>query len=455
MTTSYHEYFRGKCITLMGLGLLGRGVGDARFLAECGAELIVTDKKSAEELATSVAELSDLPNITFRLGEHNLEDFRDRDLIIKAAGVPQDSPFIAEARAAGIPIAMTTALFSQFAKEAGATIVGVTGTRGKSTTTAMIAEILEQAGKSVLVGGNVRGVSTLALLPEVTAETHAVLELDSWQLQGFGEAKLGPDVGVFTTLYPDHLNYYKNDTAAYLADKANIFLYQDEADTIVVGEQAADTVLARYGDAMPARRVIARATDVPQDWVLGVLGEHNRANAACALAAARALGVDDGITRAALQSFRGVPGRLENLGVFAGVRVYNDNNATTPDATLAAIRALTEVGVKNVILIMGGDDKGLDMSALVAELPRCKAVVLFKERGTDRIREQVFALEHEGLQVFQEEGLAACVEQAFHVAAAGDIILYSPAFSSFGRFFKNEYDRNDQFVALIQSHNQS
>src|SRR6185295_7847351 len=106
-------HFRGKRITVMGLGLLGRGVGDARYLAECGAELIVTDLKSPEELSESVAKLKSFSNITFVLGEHRQEDFRDRDLIFKAAGVPLDSPYIAEAKKNGIPVRMSADLFAE------------------------------------------------------------------------------------------------------------------------------------------------------------------------------------------------------------------------------------------------------------------------------------------------------------------------------------------------------
>ncbi len=173
----------------MGLGLLGRGVGDARYLAENGAELIVTDLKSTDALAPSLALLEGVPGIEYRLGEHRLEDFRDRDLILKAAGVPLDSPYVAEAKAQGIPVRMSADLFMELS---GVNCIGVTGTRGKSTVTHMVASILEGAGKHVLLGGNVRGVSTLALLPEATPASIAVLELDSWQCQGLGGSEAEP-----------------------------------------------------------------------------------------------------------------------------------------------------------------------------------------------------------------------------------------------------------------------
>ncbi len=248
-------YFFGKRITVMGLGLLGRGVGDARYLAQCGAELIVTDLKTREQLAESVAELEKFLNITFVLGEHRLEDFRGRDLILKAAGVPLDSPYVAEAKKHHIPVRMSADLFMEIA---GIPTIGITGTRGKSTTTHMVAAILEAADRRVLLGGNVRGVSTLALLKDVLAlhaphsgasgkrhakqDVLAVLELDSWQCQGLAEAQISPDVAVFTTFYPDHLNYYTGNLDAYLADKASIFLCQKPEDTLVLGAQCAGLV---------------------------------------------------------------------------------------------------------------------------------------------------------------------------------------------------------------------
>ena len=275
------EYFRGKKITVMGLGLLGRGVGDVKYLAECGAELVVTDLKTCEQLAESMRQLESFPNITFVLGEHRLEDFKDRDMILKAAGVPLDSLHIAEAKKNNIPVRMSADLFVELS---GITTVGVTGTRGKSTVTHMIHAILKEAGKKVLLGGNVRGVSNLALLTEATAEHVAVLELDSWQLQGFGEARLSPHIAVFTTLYPDHQNYYKEHPEQYLADKANIFLNQTEVDMLVLGKQCAPTIIEKYGEQIESKVVIADELKLPDTWTLCIPGLHTRYNAALALA---------------------------------------------------------------------------------------------------------------------------------------------------------------------------
>ena len=429
-------YFKGKKITVMGLGLLGRGVGDTRYLAECGAELIVTDLKSEQQLKESVEQLRSFSNITFVLGEHRLEDFRGRDLILKAAGVPLDSAYIVEAKNNGIPVRMSADLLMELS---GVPAIGVTGTRGKSTVTEMVSEILTEASLPVALGGNVRGVSNLALLPSVTPETTLVLELDSWQCQGLGEASLSPQVAVFTTFYPDHLNFYKNDLGQYLLDKANIFLFQDPDDTLVVGSQCAPQLIEAFGENIISNIVIADEKKLPDDWQLKIPGMHNRYNAGLALAAARAYGIDDEVSRHALESFKGVPGRLELAAEKEGVKVYNDNNSTTPEATLAALDAL---GTANTVLIMGGADKELDMNKLLIRLPELKRIILLAGTGTSRVLEFI-----EGASVF--DTLEAAVAEAFASAHPGDTILFSPAFASFG-MFTNEYDRGDQFNALVQ-----
>lgn len=431
----------------MGLGLLGRGVGDTRFLAENGADLIVTDLKSKAELLPSLEALNDFSGITYVLGEHRLEDFRDRDFILKSAGVPLDSPYIAEALRNGIPVEMSTSLF---AKLAPVTIIGVTGTRGKSTTAQLIYEILnkgfEGSGKRVFLGGNVRGVATLPLLHDAKAGDYAVLELDSWQLQGFGEAQISPHIAVFTTFYPDHQNYYRHDMDRYLSDKANIFKYQTESDILILGRQAAPIIKSAYPDIKS--RIIEGLT-FPAGWRLNIPGEHNLDNAALAIEVGRQCGIDLEKIRPVIEAYRGVPGRLQRVRELNGISFYNDTTATTPDAARAALYAL---GVnKNLILIMGGSDKELDMSGFLNEIPRmCKATVVLPGTGTERNREAIEALSNEGVTLTFATSMNQAVQSAFKQAATGNTILLSPGFASFG-LFKNEFDRGDQFVDSVMA----
>jgi UDP-N-acetylmuramoylalanine--D-glutamate ligase len=431
--SAYHDFFAGKRVTVMGLGVLGRGIGDAAFLASLGAKLTVTDRKREADLAPALRQLAEFSNIRYVLGEHRLEDFRDAEMVIKAAGVPLNSPYIQEARSAGVPVYMSTALFAKFARESGATIAGVTGTRGKSTVTHLVHHAIARAGKRTLLGGNVRGLSTLALLPTVTGGEIAVLELDSWQLQGFGDLRLSPEVAIFTNLLMDHLNYYP-DMDVYFADKANIFRNQKASDTLIVGAQVFDRVAASRPPAPP---VVPPA--IPSDWQLQIRGEHNRDNAALAAAALRALGLDERQVRDGLESFAGVEGRLQSISARRGLKIYNDNNATTPDATIAALRALAG---ENIVLIAGGADKGIPLDALVNEIKqRASAVILLPGTGTDRLAPLLDKCEI-------ATDMADAFGKATKAAKPGDVLLLSPGFASFG-LFTNEYERNDAFLAAL------
>ncbi len=431
----FGSFFKGKRITLMGLGLLGRGVGDAEFLARYASELIVSDLKSEQELEASLLRLKNFSNIHYTLGKHDLEDFKNRDLILKAAGVLLDSPYIAEAKKNGIPVRMSADLLMELSK---VKTIGVTGTRGKSTVAHMIAHALKRAGKHVILAGNIRGVSNLQLLTEVREDSLLVLELDSWQLQGFGEAKISPHIAVFTNFMQDHFNYYKGDEKTYFSDKANIFRFQKAGDTLIAGEG----IIERVRKEKPPRVPIV-PLPLPLDWKLKILGTHNRENAALAAQALRAAGLSDEEIKEGLGSFEGVEGRLQFVREINGIRIYNDNNATTPEATIAALKAL-DGGKKNIILIMGGADKGLDMSSLWKEImTRCKDLYFLSGTGIDRIRPQA-------PHVPVYDSLEEALREAFKGASTGDFILFSPAFASFG-LFKNEYDRNDQFMELVKN----
>ncbi len=439
----YKEFFKGKKITVMGLGLLGRGVGDALFLAECGAELTITDLKSKAELKESIAKLKKFRNIKYTLGEHKLEDFRNKDMILKAAGVPLDSIYIAEARKNKIPVEMSAALFARLS---GVPMVAVTGTRGKSTVTHFIAHILKASGQKVILGGNVQGVSNLQLLKNATKGGVAVFELDSWQLQGFGESRISPIIAVFTTFFPDHMKYYGNDMKKYFEDKANIFKYQTKNDLLVMGSQALP-FFENWKGEYRGKLVVARA-ELPKDFKIRLKGAHNVYNAILALEVVKRLGIKDEVIKKALASFKGVPGRLELVREVKGVKYYNDTNATTPDATVAALRALGEDS--QIVLIAGGSDKGLDMSALVNEIPKyTKAVFLLAGTGTDSLVNK-FKVESLSAQAgCKVKSLKEAVALARKIAKKGDTILLSPAFASFG-MFKNEYDRGDQFNKIVK-----
>jgi len=441
---NYKEYFRGKKVTMLGLGLLGRGLNDAKFLADCGADLLITDLKTAEQLAPTLKKLAKYKNIKYVLGEHRLEDFKDRDFILKAAGVPLDSIYITEARKNNIPIEMDESLFTKLAPEVK--VIGVTGTRGKTTTTYLIYEVLKQAlGERVHLGGNIKGLATLPLLKKVNPSADGgdvvVMELSSWQLQGFGEAGISPQISVFTNLMNDHLNYYKGSMDLYFSDKAKICTNQKAEDFIICGQKIAEKIKSC------SQKIMAKVSDVPKSWKLKVKGEHNLENIACAMAVARVLKIDDKIIKKAVENFGGVEGRQEFVKEYKGIKIYNDTTATTPDATIVALKSLgnpTSLRAsrgKNIVLIFGGADKGLDMAGLLKEIPKyCKKEILLAGTGSEKLAV---------LNFIKADSLGVAVKTALSFCQKGDILLFSPAFASFG-MFKNEFDRGGQFVKIIK-----
>ncbi|MCA1669319.1 MAG: UDP-N-acetylmuramoyl-L-alanine--D-glutamate ligase, partial [Thermomicrobia bacterium] len=345
--------------------------------------------------------------MTYRLGGHDDIRVRDYDIVVRNPAVPNEAPLLVEARAAGIPVEMEMTLFLAACP---APVIGVTGTKGKTTTALWIGHILRQWKPETVVAGNM-GISALDALPAITPQTPVVLELSSFQLEATDERGLSPQVAAITNLSPDHLDRYPN-FAAYAEAKWAIARYQTAADTLILPAETDDAAQAEPGPAFLAeRRQKARArvmpfgplppgagyppgawwiaaadtllwTDGARSYPLGqgsdlaLPGAHNRINACAAAAAAFAYGAPVDAVRAGLRTFRGTPHRYEDLGVIAGVRFINDTTATAPAAAVAAL-ATTPAPV---ILLAGGSDKGLDFTALVEAMLGAKAIILFDGR---------------------------------------------------------------------------
>ncbi|MEX2369299.1 MAG: UDP-N-acetylmuramoyl-L-alanine--D-glutamate ligase [Candidatus Paceibacterota bacterium] len=449
--SEYIDNFKGKKITMMGLGLLGRGVNVAKFLADCGAELIITDLKDKSELTDSLKQLKGYKNIKYVLGRHRFSEFKGRDMIIKAASVPKGSKYLERAREGGTPVEMDASLFSKLAPK-DAKIIGVTGTRGKSTVTHLLYELLKANKKRVYLGGNVKGVATLPLLKEVKSGDYVVLELDSWQLQGFGESRISPEYAVFTNLMADHQDYYKN-VRDYFRDKAYIFLYQKQDDFLVLSENSFKAVQKYYGGKMSTKikgkAAVAKPSILLNDYKVSLPGEHNRQNVAMAVQLAQLIGVPSSVSKQVVANFKPISGRLQYLRKIRDRKIYNDNNATTPEATVAGIRALSEKlerGSK-LTLIIGGSDKRLDTTELERVIKRqVENVVLLPGTGTDQIRFKLY--DDDDLSIDEAETVEAALELTLEMSSPGDTILFSPAFASFGQF-ANEYEREEAFLAAV------
>jgi UDP-N-acetylmuramoylalanine--D-glutamate ligase len=289
-------------------------------------------------------------------------------------------------------------------------------------------------------------------LKQVKADSLAVMELDSWQLQGWGWSNMSPQIAVFTSFMEDHLNYYQRDgeskdeaMARYFRDKAHIFLHQTDASTLVTTPAVFEwiqKVLPEY--TLGQELQLVDSSIIPEDTLLAMPGQHNRLNAALAISALEAVGIERDVASEAVGSFPGVEGRLQLVKTIDNIRIYNDNNATTPQATQAALEAL-DAGNKNIILIAGGADKNIPIENLAYAITQhCKQVILTPGNGTNRLLE----LLHGGMSISVVENLQQAVVAARTNAENGDIILFSPAFASFAQY-KNEYQRNDEFLELV------
>lgn len=447
---------RGKRVLVMGLGLQGSGIAAARYAAQQGAIVRVTDMKLPEVLAPSVRALSGLP-IEFILGQHRKEDFLWAEIVIRNPGVPLSSPWLRLAQQHGARIEMEIALF--FLACPGR-IIGITGTRGKTTTTSLLYEILRASGAPAVLGGNVAGIETLSLLPQITAETCVVLELSSWQLEGLAPHALSPSVAVMTNIYPDHLNTY-DSMEEYAAAKANIFRYQFSSDLAVFNYDNLWT--RRFGEEAPGRTwftsiqqggSFARNSSHIEPFIFTktpLVGRHNLENILLATTTARLLGVPDKIIAATVQRFRAVAHRLEEVRVVRGVRFINDSSSTTPVAGKVGIEAFEGP----LVLIAGGNTKHLPLEEWPATIiKRCRDVVLLAGTGTDELRtvlrEEVRrqSVPDPVRGVF--ETLTQALDAAVALAQPGDTLLFSPGFTSFGMFL-NEFDRGDKFVAYVKA----
>ena len=433
-------------VVIMGLGSYerGSGVSAARFFIERGDKVLITDLKTEKDLARQTRELKKFckakkqPMPELVLGGHREDDFRDIDLVLRNPGVPKDSPYLKIAESSGAKIETDV---SVFLKNTKATIVGITGTRGKSTTATLIYEFLKTKYPRTHLGGNIK-ISPLSFIKKVRLGDIVVLELSSWLLENFKKEKLAPHIAIVTNIYPDHLNTY-DGMAEYMAAKKNIFACQKTGDFLVANGENKETKKWRG-----RRKTIYFHKDDAKKYKTNLLGEHNLENIAAALAVAKIMGVPRARVKKVLRKFRGLPDRQELVAERGGVKFINDTTATTPDGAIAALRAFGSKN-KNIILICGGKDKNLEYGRLVREIKRhCKAIILLPGTATEKIHQQLQATSHK-LQATVAKDMSEAVHSAKESSVKGDIILLSPAAASFG-LFQNEFDRGEKFKKAVK-----
>ena len=453
----------GKRVTLLGLGTRAGGLGVARYLASQGAEVTVTDMRPAGALAESLAALAGLPS-RFVLGGHEERDFTPAwaDLIVRNPGVPRRAPLLELARSHGIPVEMEMSLFF---RACPAPIVGITGTKGKTTVSTLAGELLRPAFADVVVAGNM-GVSALEQLPRLRPDVPVVIELSSWQLEALIEHGLAPRIAVLTLIAEDHLNTY-DGFADYAATKRGITRHQQPGDWLVVnredpeawraaGETVATVVPFGEGDRgddgawLTKEGLLWHWQDVEKRWPCptspALSGRHGARNALAALAAAMLAGANPEAIAFGLEAFRGVKDRMETVAEVDGVTFINDTTATAPIATVAALEALAKRSGQ-VHLLAGGADKGLDPSPLAEAAARHQAkIYLFAGTATPALES---ALRARGLMSCGPfAGMNEAVAAARYEARPGDVVLLSPGCASFG-LFRDEFDRGERFRETV------
>lgn len=429
---NFASSFKDQKVLIFGLGLQGRGIGDARVFSQIGAHVTVTDAKSAPELQPALDQLKDL-NLEFHLGGTPEELITNSDVIIRNASVPWNHPLLNLARSHNIPIKMDAALFFEFARPHNA--IGITGTRGKSTTTHLIHQLLKDNHLNTIMAGNAVPTASLELLKSFDPQIWYVFELSSWQLQAFHQEKISPHIAVLTNLYPDHL--LDRSFEEYVYDKTAIFAYQNSKDQLIINANNPDC--QKLIDQVPSQIHPFTTKDLPTDFTPELKGEHNRENLAAAYQVAQALGLDN---IQALVDFKGLPFRQQKIAEIGGVSIINDTTSTTPIATIAALQTYP-----NSILICGGTSKQLPTVDLVSAINHdAQKIILLSGTGTDEIAPKLDPNKLAG----NFSDLKSALNQAISTAKPGDTILFSPGFTSFG-MFDNEFDRGRQFNNMVNN----
>jgi len=449
----YEHYFRDQKITVMGIGVLGRGVGDIKFLASCGADIIATDLKSEQQLKKSLRQFKRFKNISTTLDRHLFRDFRNRDMILKGAGVSLGNKYIGSAQAEKIPVHMSFGLVLDILKKekVKVTVIGITGSKGKSTTTGLIESLLEASGQSFHVAGNVRGVANLPLLKKINEGDIILAELDSWQLQGLHAVNISPDIAVFTNFFEDHLNYYNGSMKHYFSDKSAIFAYQKDTDHLVMTNASKRAIKKYWKKDIPSHKHVARFKSLPSSWGYEIFGKHNEKNIAQTFVVGKIIGLPHNIIKESITSFKGVNGRFQDIGTSKNdILFFNDNNSTTPESTVVSLQSLKKrYPEKNIILIGGGADKEFHYQKMAKYIARnITFSLLFSGKATEKLREQF----PPRFEAFTE---TLSMKTAFNIALdhaeSGDIIILSPGAASFG-VFNNEYERGDQYTKLVRKY---
>ena len=435
------------------VGLARTGIATALFCAERGARVTATEERPEPQIAEAAAKLR-AAGVILELGGHRAETFVQQDLIVPSPGVPPTMPSLAAARAIGVPVWSEIELAWRFLR---GRLICITGSNGKTTTTSLIGHILETAGMPVQVAGNI-GTPLISRVDVSSDASFTVVEASSFQLESISAFR--PDVAVLLNITPDHLDRH-GSIEAYGRAKARMFENQTAEDAAVIN--ADDSVASQYAPAGPrvfwfsrskrvasgcylrGEEIIFRCDGVDSVLLecktIGLRGSHNIENVLAAAAAAKLVGAKPAAIAEGVRTFAGVEHRIEYVATISGVEYFNDSKATNVDATLKALDAFPG----NVLLILGGKDKGSDYRILRQALRSHARMALLIGSAADKIETELAGV----VPVERAKTLARAVELASRRAQPGDTVLLAPACASFDQFENYEH-RGRVFKQLVR-----
>lgn len=456
----FNKEVKNKRIAIIGLGTSNIPLID--YFYELGAFISVFDNREKETIDTEVAKKLEDYHIKGYFGKDNLKDLIGFDYIFRS---PSCMPNIPEIEADVRRGAIVTSEIEKVLELSPSTIIGVTGSDGKTTTTTLIYNILKDAGYKCFLGGNI-GMPLFTQIKDMRPEDYVVLELSSFQLMNM---KVSPKISVVTNISPNHLNVHK-DYQEYIDSKKNIYLHQGE-DGILVTNKDNSITKEFYKDAKGKVRFFShkevldngvifdesdRVIKLCEDGVrkhlikqkdMKLKGEHNCENACAAISATLGLVKEDEMKNT-IENFNGVEHRLEFVRELDGVKWYNDSIGTSPTRTIAGLNSYDE----KIVLIAGGYDKHLDYEPIAKPIVDNVSKLILMGATADKIEKVVkdeLARESKNMPIYKCSSLQEVIDKAREVATEGEVVLFSPASASFD-LFKNFEDRGNQFKSIVK-----
>ncbi len=435
------------------IGLGASGISMAKFLCSKGKTVIATDyDASKEDIAQELASLG----IKTQIGFHDQETFNRASVIIPSPGIPTTNKFIQTAKRVGVDIIGELDIFTRYND---LPVIAITGTNGKTTTTTLIGDMLNACGMTPFVGGNI-GTPLVDHFMNKGKTDVIVAEISSFQLDL--SSTFRPDVGVLLNISDDHLDRYE-DAIEYERSKWSIFNNQGISDQAVINESIQNfetlsqhlkskifTFSSKNDNQTNCNAVIDSKTikiftpklsqTIKTNHLKELIGTHNRENIAAAILACLALGLDINKAQNGLEAFKNLPHRLEFIKTISGISFYNDSKGTNTDAVIRAINCFE----KNIILILGGREKGTDFSLLINDVQKSVKVIIAMGECRTLIKDTFNNI----CPVWEVHTMKEAVKTAFDNAFQDDIVLLSPACASFD-MYENYAQRGNDFITIV------